>query len=324
MAVSEVNTGWQHQLHIRCEQAVEMDPDKSVSERRHAYDTEEYYRTLVISGNASVFDLIKAMLCAFGINSAEYDHRNGFGSLGLEDIYLQDVLATQDGTKSVAAVGPIPGLSRKALKHPEDKTMLRSTVIASELKKVKVAQLLDKPWFDTPTRSSHAGRRSRVWMLVKTPERCQFISRARGGCAVSVKPHLYSFAVLCEAIATKKDQLSSFQRYLPRCVEGNGMVVGGNDIAWEWGDETDGLDCMELDDLNVTFGGERKVSGADDDAADDFSDIVHWLRTPLFVLEDTDDGSGNLIPSDREGETRRQRAVRPRRADVPGEGCVLQ
>lgn len=86
---------------------------------------------------------------------------------------------------------------------------------------------------------------------------------------------------------------------------------------------------MELDELNVTFGNGRKVSGADDDEADDFEDIVHWLRTPLFEIKPTGNDSGNLIPSDNPDETEREQAGRPKRQAVlrgsgaPGD-CALQ
>ena len=235
-AISEVNTGWQLQLKVRCEQAYEKE-----AKVKHDYCDEAYAcRTLVMSGNASAFDLLKAILCSFGLISTEYNHANGMGSLGgLGTIILQDVLATQHGTKDVRAVGPIAGLSRSAIKHHEG-SLLRSEVNSADLKKVKLAQLLDKPWYDTPTRSSRDGLRSRVWMLLDVPERVGFVSGVRGGVVEAVKPHLYAFAVLCEAIGTKSDMLSSFQRYLPRCVEAMGGLVGGNEIGWEFGDETDG------------------------------------------------------------------------------------
>lgn len=304
-ALSEVDTKWHLQLHVRCEGALEFE-----TERKEEYVGDAYAsRDLIMSGNASAFDLVKAMLLAFGINKEVYNHHNLMGSLGLKRIVLRDVLATSSGTnKSVWAVGPIAGISRPKKSGGKAWSDL---VSATDLKKVKLAQLLDKPWYPTDTRSNLQGTRSRIWMLLDVPDRVGFVS-SRGGALLPVKRSLYGFAVLCVAIGSKADTHHSCQSQLPRCVGGTGAALGGNDF----GDDDDDDDC-ELDDLNMAFGNGRQLPGGEDR-----EEMLDLLSTPLFELEETDDGGGTLIHSDDPNETRRQRAVRSSEPP-PASGCII-
>ena len=65
------------------------------------------FRTLVLSGNASVFDLVKAVACAFGIDdqSKPFEAKNTVGNLNLCDrvLHVQDVMWREADPKTDTA-----------------------------------------------------------------------------------------------------------------------------------------------------------------------------------------------------------------------------
>ena len=304
-ALSQVDTSWQLQLHVRCEQSIEPSMENKIN-----YNGETYCsRDFIVSGNSSAFDLVKAVLCAFGISSVGYNHANGQGKLGATSVWVKDVLATSASPEDTSAFGPIAGLSAKAAfaTVSEARDMGGCKVSASDLKKAKLAQLLDKPWFDTPARSSTDGCRSRLALIVHVPARVAHVSRVTGGMMMPVEYGVYAFTVVCVAVGNKHAMESSLQRLLPRCVAGRGQAHRGSKIEWQLGDEDDGVDCLELDELNVKFVNGRAVPGADCEEEDDPYAIVDLLRQPLYIIEDAGGSSGQLH-LDGNGRGRAERA----------------
>lgn len=290
-----MNPKWQYQLHVRCEKALIGFLSKD-EHRTDDYINESFaYRDLIMSANASAFDLVKTMLCAFGLSDSPFNHANGLGSLDVGHRYsrnakmcsdnsmmLHDVQVTFDErTGKVAAVmtdNLIHGLHVPSL---PDKRVANS-VTAAQLKSVKLCQLLDKPAYSTPARSRDAGVRTAIYLNIIKPERVAHVSPA-GGVAETAAQALFGFAVTLEAIGTKEHMASDFQARFPRCVGGAGKVHGGN--------EFDDDDDDQLDDLNCTFNNGRQVQGligGSGDPEEDVWCIRKWLRMPLFdVDEDT-------------------------------------
>ena len=320
--LSQVDTSWQLQLHVGCQQAMDLKMEQPINYGvLDGVEGEPYCsRDLIVSGNSSAFDLVKSLLCAFGINSPEYNHANGQGKLGATTVWVKDVLASSANPDNIfSAVGPIAGLSAKAATataSDEGDFGDCCKVTASDLKKVKLAQLLDKPWYDTPVRSSTAGSRSRLMLAINVPERVGHVSQL-GGAVETFKRTVYAFNVTCFAIGSKDAMASSAQRLLPRCVGATGQAYSGSKIDWQEGDDDGGVDCLELDELNIKFVNGRKFSCShrrrsavasddsddsdDDDDHDDPYTIVDWLRQPLYTIEDASDGESGQPHHSGEG-----------------------
>ena len=173
-ALRDVSLDWVLKLSVRCERAApgfmchhdiplrprwQRPPDEQVSlEREEIYDDPQAYRDLVVSGRASAFDLVLAMLCAFGLETIDtakkpYPRRSNEGSLqaagsegGPVKVSLRDGYATESGPVN----GGILGLEYA------DTT---GEVSMGALKQLRVAQLLDKPHASSKSRSSRQGVR---------------------------------------------------------------------------------------------------------------------------------------------------------------------
>lgn len=298
---------WQLQVHICCETSTRF-PGSGQPTIKTLYHNEAYCsRDLVLSGNCSLFDLVKASLCAFGLNKSTYEHANGQGKLDAEDVYILDVVNDK-------ATGPIMGLGKAGTTAQNDTR--RSKVLATELKKVRLAQVLDQPVWDTSSRKRSEGTRSKLFMMLTVPARVAFVSTLTGGAVEPADECVYSFCVRCDAIGTKADMKSAFQKQFPRCTGASGVAYGGSQIDWEC-DDGDGDEWDELDELNVTFGNQRQPCGAVVGGEDTCESIVGWLRQPLFRILEAEEGEGQPSP----GGKSRGTASHP--APAGGGDCVV-
>ena len=72
-------------------------------QKRYEDDDNVAYRDLVVAGTASGFDLVKALLCSFGLDTASerFEPASNQGALHLDDrakgVYVHDVLRANDG-----------------------------------------------------------------------------------------------------------------------------------------------------------------------------------------------------------------------------------
>ena len=303
-SLSQVDTSWQLQLHVGCQQAMDLQMKQPINYGvLDGVEGDQPYcsRDLIVT---SAFDLVKSLLCAFGINSPEYNHANGQGKLGATTVWVKDVLASSASPDNTfSAVGPIAGLSAKpATTSDESDFGDFCKVTGSDLKKVKLAQLLDKPWYDTPVRSSTAGLRSCLVLGIDVPERVGYVSQVSGCAVKTFKRTVYAFNVTCFAIGNKDAMASSAQRLLPRCVGATGQAHSGSKIDWEHGDDADdGVDCLEMDALNIMFVNLRECSN---------SRVLDWLRRPLYIIEDASDGKSGQPHHSGEGRGRAERLSR--------------
>ena len=274
--LSEVNPKWQYQLHVRCEWAKVGFLSSEGEQRTESYNKESFaYRDLIMSGNASAFDLTKTLLCAFGLSDSPFNHANDNSML------LLDVQLTVDEktgkAKHMLANDMIRGLHVPNL---PDKRVSHS-VTAAQLKSVKLCQLLDKPLHSTTARSRDTGVRSAIFLNVMKPERVATVSRA-GGAVETAAQAMFGFAVTLEAIGAQEHMASGLQARFPRCVGGAGKVHGGNEFDEDEDEEVDELNC-------TTFNNGRRVQGligGSGDPVDDVWCIRNWLRMPLFEVDD--------------------------------------
>ena len=310
--LASVDCTVQLQLSVSCEEDSTLgegaaDAVRADGARPHAR------RDLVLSGNASAFDLVKAILCAYGLDdqSKPFVAKNTLDSLHLDgvqrQVLFQDIEATYayvpeadaSGEASVLGGqrsevvwrGPIVGLHAA----PESEEFLkRQAATAAALKLVKLAQLLDKPLASTPDRPSSAGVRDTISIELVLPQRCAFVSRAFGGAMTVAEKRYYAFAVRCEAIGAKSDMASDFQAMLPRCVGGAGGCHGGNAVDWDYGDDVEpqppSRGRLAIDELNVRLGGGRHIAGLCFPSSSgmperDYMRIAGWMRRPLFELQ---------------------------------------
>ena len=287
--MSDAASKWQYQLSIRCEMAKVAFLSDESHEVIYRDDTFAY-RDLV-SGNAFAFDLVKTLLAAFGLSDSPFNHANGLGSLDVghrcagkmdtgNAILVMDVQTTRDeaGQPKAEANDLIRGLHVPSV--PANR--MSHSVTSAQLKSVKLCQLLDKPKYSTPTRSSDSGVRTSVFLHVMKPDRAAFVSSA-GGPADTASQALFSFLVTLEAIGTKDDMASSFQARFPRCVGGCGKVHGGNEI------DADDDDDYEIDELNVKFNNGRQVQGliwGGGDNEDAVNSSHRRMRMPLFEIDE--------------------------------------
>lgn len=295
--LSEVDPKWQYQLHVRCENAKVGYLTKSETHTEEYNNGSYAYRDLVMSGNASGFDLVKTLLCAFGLSDAPFNHANGLGSLNVghrnswDDKMCNDnsmmlfdlLLKYEESTRKIAA--STTGEVIRGLHVPRlPANRVAPSVTAAQLKSVKLCQLLDKPMYSSSARSRDAGVRTAIFLCVSKPERAAFVSHM-GGAVERVAQAQFGFAVTLEVIGTKEHMASSFQARFPRCVGGAGKVHGGNEIDSDDDDE-------EVDELNCTFNNGRHVAGLMGGSGDPDEDvwcIRNWLRMPLFDV-DEDEG----------------------------------
>lgn len=91
------------------------------------------------------------------------------------------------------------------------------------MQRVKLSQLLDKPWVDTPKRTHADGLRRELSL--------QLMLTDRQG---SIGPCWYAFHLRSIAIGTAADALAPAMEAAPRCVGGQGAVYGGSALGWEF------------------------------------------------------------------------------------------
>ena len=102
--LSQVNPKWQYQLHVRCEKALIGFLSKD-DHRTDDYINESFaYRDLIMSANASTFDLVKTMLCAFGLSDSPFNHANGLGSLDVGHRYSRNAKMCSDNSMMLLVV----------------------------------------------------------------------------------------------------------------------------------------------------------------------------------------------------------------------------
>ena len=302
--LASVDCTVQLQLSVSCEEDSTLGEGAADAVRADGPRPGRARRDLVLSGNASAFDLVKAILCAYGLDdqSKPFVAKNTLGSLHLDgvqrQVLLQDVEANyayvpeaNASSSEVVWRGPIVGLHAA----PESEEFLkRQGATAAALKLVKLAQLLDKPLASTPDRPSSAGVRDTISIELVLPQRCAFVSRALGGAMTVADKRYYAFAVRCEAIGAKSDMASDFQAMLPRCVGGAGGCHGGNAVDWDYGDDVEpqppSRGRLAIDELNVRLGGGRHISGLCFPSSSgmperDYMRIAGWMRRPLFELQ---------------------------------------
>ena len=220
-------------------------------------------RKLVVAGHSTAFDLVKAILCAFGLDtqSASFSAGPNMGALHLvgsdeRKPYIMLLDATE-------ANDLIPGVEHRGKVGIE-------TATTRSLKRVKVAQLLDRPVVTTAARKANQGARNRILLQCCLKPRPAFVI------GVAMQAWWYAFVVSCEAIGISKtrpdgDMAISHQKTLPRCIGGCGTVRGGNTIAWEDSDDdSDDNKVAKIDALNRRFVGEQLSF-----------DYVRWL-SPMW------------------------------------------
>lgn len=179
----DVSLDWVLQLSVHCEWAtpgfmsdnIPLTPrwrrppeDRMSLQRQETYP--QAYRDLVVRAHSTAFDLVRAVLCAFGLETIdtarkEYPRRSNEGSLqaagnegGPVTVSLYDGYVTESGPVN----GGILGLEYA------DRT---GEVSMGRLKQLRVAQLLDKPHVSSKSRSSTQGVREGILLQVTVPER---------------------------------------------------------------------------------------------------------------------------------------------------------
>lgn len=305
------SAAWQMQVAVRCHE-VGYPPTET-----YGYGADSRTRKLVIAGNTSVFDLLKATLVSFGLNPAGYDHRPGLGKLNVGRGSIEEMVAGKLNKKNAIlmsdlhlvgdpanndmhAAGKIDGL------HPAKpaKGACDLAVSAADLKKAMLCQVLDRPACSTDVRSADEGMRRGLYFSISLPERLAFCSRVTGGCwNQPVRQSFYDFSVTLEAVGTKAHMASNFQERLPRCVGGQGKVYGGNEMDWFWGEEEDHR-CWKLaecDCVNAKLNNGRQirrfVCGYSGDADEDVFAVSGWLCKPLFDV-DYVEGTATCVKDD--------------------------
>ena len=139
------------------------------AERRVLLDASllKKYRDLAMQGSDSIFDVIKATLCAFGLEcdssrNHPYVHKSNEGPLVPRQAHVC-VFDVNCSAGSTQRNGRIPGL--RYIMHDGWNNNL------SDLKRLSLAQLLDRPAASSTTRRSYEGTRQRLALHVQLPDR---------------------------------------------------------------------------------------------------------------------------------------------------------
>ena len=228
----------------------------------------EAYRTLVVSGAATLLETARAILAAFGL--LDYEAAGGPLAKPLQCIF-EDVLVGDDGLSIENA--EVPGLEWRdhatRVFHPE-----------KQLKQIKTAALLDRPLFRRPRGERKGGGvRSHVSFLAKAPGEPEAGDRPRNG--------LYPFTVRCTVAGLNADMKHKCQAALPRCVAGGGAALGGSRVAYDAEKPGGPGDPDGVDGVNAAYFAAYHKKKNDPDAGSDanFAEVKAHLRLPLFELD---------------------------------------
>lgn len=297
------------QINVQClESATAVSGAKKSTITQYCTSEDNYcYRKIVVRSSATVYDLLKTILCAFGLEpnevaSKEYNRNSNTGNLSLPFGFckVNDVRVEKGVEESHSEISeriPIPGLTyRPEIKGTMGRNMMGGTNVLCELKKIKLAQILDKPMSSIDAERTD-GLRQCVTIDIATPKRFAFISRKAGGAVKYMDIGQYYFTATLQAIGTEKNLHSEFQtRLASRCVGGQGGIPGGNRIDYD-GDFTrngvTGLGEIFIDELNLRFAAGKKFSGlmfGSGNAEEDFNSVARWMSKPMFQIYESKDG----------------------------------
>lgn len=223
------------------------------------------YRTLIVSGNATLYETAQAISAAFGL----IDARDMSKPLPpqLECIF-EDVLVGEDGltieNREIAGLEWRDHATR--VFHPE-----------KQLKQLKTAALLDRPLFKRPRgERKGGGHRSHVSFLAKVP----------GGDGDRPRNGLYPFTVRCTVAGLNADMKHKCQVALPRCVAGGGAAVGGSTVNYDVEKPgREGDDPNTIDGVNAVFFEMHHAAKKSDGSAAKFEEVKAHLRLPLFEVD---------------------------------------
>ena len=301
--------GLHFQLRCRCEwdhAGALGSKENDRGQKRYEDDDNVAYRDLVVAGTASGFDLVKALLCSFGLDTASerFEPASNQGALHLDDrakgVYVHDVLRANDGGDGGRGT-PLGAALISGLRYSK---ACANQVTLGELKRVRVAQLLDRPLGASRARA-HEGARQELLLQLMLGPRVAHFSRRRGGVITPAVECWYTFHIQCEAVGRAAprreggDLESDLQRLLPRCVGGHGGCYGGNRVNWECGDaERDTPEgAAQVDEVNARFAAGRAGRGphrfvfASGDPEEDFECVAKMQRLPMFWLELAESGA---------------------------------
>ena len=236
-------------------------------------------RQLVIKGTATAFDLVKAVLCAFGLESnrvraAPYERQTNQGKLDLGD---KNFCTLQDLENDEYEKGLIKGIRYAKTTYGNLPPMT-----LKELKSVKLVQLLDKPHESTGAEPAN-GIRDDIQLMLTLPDRDASLTRPSAPAA------LYNFFVELEAIGSK-EHLRPFQNLMPvRCTHVQGQVFGGTE--------------ENMHEINLRFAAGKKMAGlcfATGDPTEDFWKCRYHMSAPIIKFEEyetQDDDRPLCLPS---------------------------
>lgn len=211
-------------------------PPALTGESEHAWLEEHVpafaQRDLIVAARSSTFHLVKAILCAFGLDRAAtrgFEADDNQGNLGLKRgsaIGLTDVINGADGDLPRAdrrVSLPIAGIKYKPRKDGEQST----EVTATEAKKVKVGQLLDAPLSGVTI--AHGGWGAHDGVATRRTE-----GAVRNSIHIEVElaePAChYSFQVFLDAAGSREHVRFPAQGIVPRCFGATGGVEGGSTL----------------------------------------------------------------------------------------------
>jgi len=237
------------------------------------------YRTLIVSGNATLYETAQAISAAFGL----IDARDISKPLPpkLECIF-EDVLVGEDGltieNREIAGLEWRDHATR--VFHPE-----------KQLRGLKTAALLDRPLFRRPRGERRGGgTRSHVSLLVKTADEPAIdptITTPRTKVKTALQPRngLYPFTVRCTAAGLNADMRHKSQQALPRVVAGGGAALGGSPVDYDVELSNGSADPAALDALNAQFFQAFHAKRGKKTDGDASNLEKQHLRLPLVTLD---------------------------------------
>ena len=228
----------------------------------------EAYRTLIVSGNSTLYETAQAISAAFGLIDAADTAKPLPPKL---ECIFEDVLVAEDGL--TIENREIAGLEWRdhptRVFHPE-----------KQLKQIKTAALLDRPLFRRPRGERKGGGvRSHVSFLAKAPGDPEAGDRPRNG--------LYPFTVRCTVAGLNADMKHKCQAALPRCVAGGGAALGGSRVAYDAEKPGGPGDPDGVDGVNAAYFAayHKKKNDPDAGSGANFAKVKAHLRLPLFELD---------------------------------------
>ena len=256
----------QLQLLVACEWVDFLSGEKKGE--REDYFTADWepqaYRTIVVGANCTLFHLLKTIQTAFGLDdtSKDFEPGNAIGSLGLDGM---GAIISEPGDDN-GLTEPIAGIDYR------DEELCE--VATSTLKQVKVGDVVTQCTMTTVHRD-------------RTLSLCAGEGGKKGRSTFSLQMHLkqskawYAFAILCHASATDNDMASSCQSLLPRCVEGQGSVIGGNLINYA----PPALTLADVDAKAAADAKAREAKAAADAASKAVSTPLHSFTNDGYYIE---------------------------------------